>query len=79
MASFQQESQDRFGVFGLRLVETKKANIRLCLQICDSEDGSVAWEGTQELYMATETMKETHISFRLVVEDSARTLIAELP
>jgi heme-degrading monooxygenase HmoA len=79
MASFQQESQDRFGVFGLRLVETKKANLRLSLQIWNSEDGSVAWEGTDEMYLANETMKENPISFRSVVEASARSLIAKLP
>jgi heme-degrading monooxygenase HmoA len=79
MATFQQESQDRFGVFGLRLVETKKANIRLSLQIWNSEDGSVAWEGTQELYQAHETMKENPIAFRTIVEAAARSLIARIP
>lgn len=79
MASFQQESQDRFGVFGLRVVETKKANIRLSLQIWNSDDGAVAWEGAQELYMANETLAEDPISFRTIVETSARSLISELP
>lgn len=79
MAIFQQVSQDRFGIFGLRLIETKKANIRLSLQIWNSQDGSVAWEGTQELYMAAETIKEDPISFRTVVEASARSLIAKIP
>jgi hypothetical protein len=79
MASFQQESQDRFGVLGLRVVETKKANIRLSLQIWNSVDGSVAWEGTQELYLANETVQENPISFRSVVEASARNLIAKIP
>ena len=79
MASFQQESQDRFGVFGLHMVDTKKANIRLSLQIWNSEDGSIAWEGVQELYLASETIKADPISFRSVVETSARTLIARIP
>lgn len=79
MASFGQQSQDRFGVFGLRVVETKKANIRLTLQIWNSEDGSIVWEGTQELYLANETLKEDPISFRTMVEDVARSLIARIP
>jgi hypothetical protein len=79
MASFQQTSQDRFGVLGLKVVETKMANIRLSLQIWDGTDGSIAWEGTQELYMSYETIKENPISFRLTVETSARKLIAQIP
>jgi len=79
MASFQQETEDRFGILGLHLVDTKKANIRLTFQIWNSEDGSIAWEGAQELYMASETMKANPISFRSVVETSARKLIAEIP
>jgi hypothetical protein len=79
MASFQQESQDRFGLFGLHLIDTKKANIRLSLQIWNGEDGSIAWEGVQELYLASETIKADPISFRSVVETSARTLIAKIP
>jgi hypothetical protein len=79
MASFSQESEDRFGVLGLHLVDTKKSSIRLSLQIWDSEDGSIAWEGAHELYMARETLVANPISFRSVVEASARTLIAEVP
>lgn len=79
MATFQQESQDRFGVLGLHVVETKIANIRLSLQIWNSEDGSVAWEGTQELHMSHETLREDPISFRSMVETSARKLIAQIP
>ncbi len=79
MALFQQETQGRLGVFGLRLIETKKANLRLTLQVWNSEDGSIAWEGSQELYMAFETIKEDPISFHEIVEASARDLIAKLP
>ena len=79
MASFKQESQDRFGVLGLHLVDTKKSSIRLSLQIWNSQDGSVAWEGAHELYMASETLMANPIPFRYVVETSARKLIAEIP
>jgi hypothetical protein len=49
------------------------------LQIWNSEDGSVAWEGTHELYMASETLMANPIPFRYMVETSARKLIAEIP
>ena len=79
MANFQQESQDRFSVLGLRMVQTKKANIRLFLRIWNGQEGSIAWEGAQELYMAKETVTENAISFRDVVEMSAREIIAKIP
>jgi len=79
MASFQQESQERFGFLGLRLLQTKKANIRLFLRIWDGKDGSIAWEGAQELYMANETVTEKAVSFHDVVEMSAHELIAKIP
>jgi len=79
MANFQQESQDRFSVLGLRMVQTKKANIRLFLRIWNGQEGSIAWEGAQELYMAKETVTENAISFRDVVELSAREIIAKIP
>lgn len=79
MARFQQESQDRFGVVGLHVIETKKANIRLSLQIWNSTDGSIAWEGTYELELAREAIMDRPISFHAVVEAAARKLIAQIP
>ena len=79
MASFLQESEDRFGVLGLHLVDTKKSSIRLSLQIWDSHDGSIAWEGAHELYLASDTLIAKPISFRAVVEASARKLVAAIP
>jgi hypothetical protein len=49
LAGFQQGSNTRLGVFGLRLLETKYAKLRLFFQIWDARDGSIAWEGVQEL------------------------------
>jgi hypothetical protein len=79
MAEFHQESQDRFSALGLRMVQTKKADIRLFLRIWDGSDGAVAWEGAQELQVARETVTEKAISFHDVVDESARQLIARLP
>lgn len=79
MAAFHQDSQDRFGILGLHLVDTRKANIRLSLQIWNAADGSVAWEGAEELYLAYESLEASPISFRRMVETSARELIARVP
>jgi hypothetical protein len=79
LQGFEQGSRDRFGVLGIRIVETKYAHIRLFLQVWDSRDSTIAWEGMQELRQATDTMTEEPIMLRTVLERTARDLIARLP
>jgi hypothetical protein len=79
MANFRQEAKGRFSMFGLSLVQTQAANIRLFLQIWDTHDGSIVWEGSNELNRAYDTLSERSVSFDLVVRDSAADLIAKLP
>lgn len=79
MASFHQEAQDRFSVFGLRMIATKKADMRVFLRIWDGQEGSIAWEGAHELYMSRETMLEKPISFHELADESARELLSRLP
>jgi hypothetical protein len=79
MASFQQVYHDRLGVLGLRVLQTKEANIRLTLQIWNSLDGSIAWEGAQEIHMSSETAAQSAVSFGSVVEAAAQRLAAKIP
>jgi len=79
MAGFRQDSKGRFGVFGLSLVQTQSANIRLFLQIWDTHSGTVAWEGTEEYTGAFDTMAERTVTFKSVIEAAAEDLIAKLP
>lgn len=79
MATFQQVYHDRLGLFGLRVLQTKEANIRLTLQIWNSVDGSIAWEGAQELHMADETAAEDAVSFGAVVQAAAEKLVVKIP
>jgi len=76
---FEQGSRDRFGVLGIRIVETKYAHIRLFLQVWDSRDSTIAWEGMQEMRQAHDTVTEEPIMQRTVLERTARDLIARLP
>jgi hypothetical protein len=76
---FEQGSRDRFGVLGIRIVETKYAHIRLFLQVWDSRDSTIAWEGMQEMRHAHDTITEKPIMQRTVLERTARDLIARLP
>ena len=79
LQGFSQGSKSRFGFFGLRLVETQYADVRLFFQIWDSRDGSIAWEAMQELRISIETTSEEPVMLRKVLEHSARNLIARLP
>lgn len=62
-----------------RGLETKTTYLRLYLQIWDGKDGTVAWEGAQELTSTHETLLEEPISFKTAVEQSANALLARLP
>ncbi len=79
LGGFQQGLQERWGFLGIRLVETQLTSMRLYLQIWDSENGSIAWEGSQELTASIDTLKNAPISFRIAVEQSAKELISRLP
>lgn len=79
LGGFRQESKPRWGMLGIRILETKSASLRLYLQIWDGENGLIAWEGGQELSSAHESLQEDAISFKEVVEQAAVELIKRLP
>lgn len=79
LSNFSQQSKGRFSVFGLRLVQTQEASIRLFFQVWNSLDGSIAWEGTEEVTYAWDGSSERPVTFRIIVEETARNLISQLP
>jgi hypothetical protein len=79
LQAFNQSAKLRLGLFGLRLIETQYADVRLFFQIWDTRDGTVAWEAMQELRIARESTTEEPVMLRKVLEHSARDLIAKLP
>jgi hypothetical protein len=79
LQAFSQGAKNRFGLLGLRIVETHYADVRLFLTVWDSRDGTVAWEAMQELRVARESTSEEPMMLRKVLERSARDVIAKLP
>jgi hypothetical protein len=79
LQGFGQGAKERFGALGLRIVETQYAHVRLFFQIWDSTDGSIAWEGMQEMRISQESMTEEPVMLRTVIERTAHDLIAKLP
>jgi hypothetical protein len=79
LQGFTQGAKERFGAFGFRLVETRYANVRLFLQIWDTRDGSIAWEGMQEMMYSRERLSERPITLQAAVERAAKNLLGSLP
>lgn len=79
LGGFRQESKNRWGMLGIRMVETKSASLRVYLQIWDGETGQVAWEGGQETTSAYESVQEDAIPFKTAVELAANELVSHLP
>lgn len=79
LQGFTQGAKERFGAFGLRIVETRYANVRLFLQIWDSRDGTIAWEGVQEMLFSREAITEKPITLQVAVERAAKNLVKILP
>ena len=79
LSGFDQGEKGRFGFMGLRLVETKRANIRVFLQIWDTEEGGIAWEGYEEMNFATETYTEQAITFYDITRQIAEHMVDRIP
>ena len=79
LSGFGQSTENRFGAFGLRLVDTKRANVRLLFQIWDAQTGAIVWEGLQETSTSADVVTEKVISFRDAIGESCTALIKELP
>lgn len=74
-----QGAKERFGTLGFRIVETRYASVRVFLQIWDSTDGSIAWEGMQEILYALDRVNEAPVTFRTAVERTAEEIVRRLP
>ncbi|MGA2331468.1 MAG: hypothetical protein ABSG75_06895 [Syntrophales bacterium] len=79
LMAFSQGSDNRFGVLGLRLVDTKFADLRLFFQIWNTQDGTIAWEGVKEIHYAIDRLTERPVTQRVIIEKAARDIISKLP
>lgn len=79
LSGFDQGEKGRFAIFGFRVLETKRANIRVFLQIWDSEEGGIAWEGYEEINYATETYTEEAITFYDIAREIAEHMVGRIP
>ena len=79
LSGFDQGEKGRFGFMGFRILETKRANLRVFLQIWDAQEGMIAWEGYEEINFATETYTEEAITFYDIARQIAENMVARIP
>ena len=78
LGGFTQTTQGLWGFLGFNLSITEITTVRLFLQIWDGENGTIVWEGSQELTLTSNQVKQSPVSFRDTVELSAQELVARL-
>jgi hypothetical protein len=79
LQGFTQSSKNRLGLLGFRLIETQIGDVRLFFQIWDTSNGTIAWEGMQELRISLDSITDEPVMMRALLERTAQDLIATLP
>jgi hypothetical protein len=78
LGNFNQSSDKRLAIAGIRLFDTWRATIRVHLEVWDSETGEIAWQGNDELIYAREGVKERPVTFRQVADVAATNLVRKV-
>ena len=78
LGNFNQSSDKRLAIAGIRMFDTWRATIRVHLEVWDAQTGEIAWQGNDELVYAREGVKERPITFRQVADVAARNLVAKV-
>jgi hypothetical protein len=78
LGNFNQSSDKRLAIAGIRMFDTWRATIRLHLEVWDSHTGEIAWQGNDELVYAREGIKERPVTLRQVADVAARSLVEKV-
>ena len=79
LAGFTQRSRNRFGVFGLRMIQTNSATVRIFFQLWDSSNGAISWESVAELSWAEEKILEDPVTLQTIMVRAAKDIAENLP
>ena len=79
LAGFTQRSRNRFGVFGLRMIQTNSATVRIFFQLWDSSNGAISWESAAELSWAEEKILEDPVTLQTIMIRAAKDIAENLP
>lgn len=79
LSEFRQELVGGPSLLGIQMRPAQSAHIRLFLQIWDSSDGIIVWEGINEVTFSDESPGGRGVTFSAIVERAARELIEQIP
>jgi hypothetical protein len=82
MTRFEHASSNRsarVNVLGVRVLNTRESTIRLSIQIWDSINGNIVWEGFIEVSIMDDTIKSKPVRFYEVARVAFERLINEIP
>ena len=79
LQSFSQSTRPRFGYFGISILQTQTANVRLFVQIWDAQNGEIVWEKSAEAARQTESLRERPVTMESVAQSAFEELIAQMP
>lgn len=71
LAGFEQRATNRWSLLGIRILVTKEASLRVFMQVWDADTGEIAWEGTEEVDLARDTMRDVHITLQQAARTAA--------
>jgi hypothetical protein len=78
LGGFEQSSDKRLAIAGIRMFDTWRATIRVHLEVWDSHSGELAWEGNDEVVYAREGVKERPVTFSQVADFAALNLVQKV-
>lgn len=79
LLQYTQDTSTRFSILGIRFLETRASTLRVFGQIWDTSSGAIVWEGSSEVTLAGEDIREKPISFEEVATRAWQELIKRLP
>jgi hypothetical protein len=79
LLQYSQDTSTRFSILGIRFLETRSSTLRVFAQIWDTSSGAIVWEGSSEVTLAGEDLREKPIPFEEVATRAWAELIKKLP
>jgi len=78
LGNFEQATAGRARILGVRFLDTRTANIRVHLEIWDTQTGGIVWQGNEELTFAQEGVREKPVTFQQVARLASDRLVAKV-
>lgn len=79
LVEFNQGQSNRLSVFGLSIFKTHESQIKLYMEVWNTETGKIAWVGSAEANMASEKLMARPIPFEEITRYAIESLVQRIP